>query len=185
MGEADEIARALDEVAAGRREAFHRIVRLYALPLRSYLASQVYHRDDADDLAQEVFLAALRNLPGFRRGDDFWAWLRGIARNKLLNHFRSAGRRNDALSRFREEVLQAVGPELEAEAAEARADRIEALLRCVARLPDRMREVVRAGLEGEKPAQLAAALDTSVGAVYTLHYRAGRLLRDCVSREAP
>ena len=185
MSESDEIATALDEVAQGRREAFHRIVRTYGLPLRSYLASQVYHRDDADDLAQEVFLAALRNLSTFRRGDDFGAWLRGIARNKLLNHFRSAARRNDALSGFREEVLQAVGPELESEAAGARTERIEALLRCIARLPDRMREVVRAGLDGEKPSRLAAVLETSVGAVYTLHYRANQLLRDCVSREAP
>jgi len=169
----------------GHREAFYRIVRLYALPLRAYLASRVYHRDDADDLAQEVFLAALRSLSRFRPGDDFWAWLRGIARNKLLNHFRSAARREDALERFREEVLQAADAEMEEEASRDRSDRIEALLRCIALLPDRMRHVVRAGLEGERPARLAEALQTSVGAIYTLHYRAGRLLRECMEREAP
>lgn len=185
MNEEDEIVRALKEVSLGRREAFYRIVRTYALPLRAYLAARVYHRDDADDLAQEVFLAALRSLPRFRAGDDFWAWLRGIARNKLLNHFRSAARRHDALNRFREEVLRAVEAELEEEAAGDRSERIEALLRCIARLPDRMREVVRAGLEGEKPARLAEALQTSVGAIYTLHYRASRLLRECVKREVP
>jgi RNA polymerase sigma-70 factor (ECF subfamily) len=185
MTDPADIAGALGRAARGDLEAFRLVVRTYGLPLRSYLASQVYHMDDVDDLAQEVFLAALRGLAGFRRGDDFGAWLRGIARNKLLNHFRSAARRSDALSRFREEVLQAVEPELEADAAGARADRIEALLRCISRLPDRLRQVVRAGLDGEKPAQLAAALETSVGAVYTLHYRANRLLRDCVEKEAP
>jgi RNA polymerase sigma-70 factor (ECF subfamily) len=185
MTEFWEIDRALDGAARGDLEAFRLVVRTYGLSLRSFLASQVYHMDDVDDLAQEVFLAALRGLPGFRRDEDFGAWLRGIARNKLLNHFRSAARRNDALLRFREEVLQAVEPELEADASESRADRIEALLRCISRLPDRLRQVVHAGLYGEKPAQLAAALETSVGAVYTLHYRANRLLRDCVTREAP
>lgn len=185
MTDPAEIAASVERAAGGDLEAFRTLVRAYGLSLRSYLASQVYHMDDVDDLAQEVFLAALRGLPGFRRGDDFGAWLRGIARNKLLNHFRSAARRSDALARFREEVLRAVEPELEEDAAGARADRIEALLRCISRLPDRLRQVVRAGLEGEKPAQLAAALETSVGAVYTLHYRANRLLRECVSREAP
>ena len=181
----EEVARALDAAARGDAEAFRLVVRTYGLSLRSFLASQVHHTDDVDDLAQETFLAAFRALPGFRRGEDFGAWLRGIARNKLLTHFRGASRRGDALARFREEVLRAVEPELEADAREARADRIEALLRCISRLPDRLRRVVRAGLDGEKPAILAEALSTSVGAVYTLHYRANRLLRDCVAKEVP
>ena len=93
MGDPCDVEAILNEVARGRIEAFGRIVREYALPLRSYLASQVHHLDDVDDLAQEVFLAALGSLSTFRRGDDFGAWLRGIARNKLLVHFRSQSRR--------------------------------------------------------------------------------------------
>jgi len=180
-----DLDRVLDAVARGDREAFRAVVRAYGLPLRAYLAAQVHHTDDVDDLAQETLLAALRGLSGFRRGEDFGAWLRGIARNKLLAHLRGAARHHGALARFRSEVLRQIEPELEADAAAARAERIEALLRCIGRLPDRLRQVVRAGLEGEKPAALAAALETTVGAVYTLHYRANRLLRDCVANEAP
>src|SRR5688572_30866182 len=109
MGTRSDVDAVLDEVARGRTEAFGGIVRTFALPLRSYIASQVHHLDDVDDLAQEVFLAALSSLSSFRRGDDFGAWLRGIARNKLLNYFRSTSRRNLALQRFREEVAKAVG----------------------------------------------------------------------------
>src|SRR5262249_61521850 len=94
MSDRADVDAILDEVARGRTEAFGRIVRDYALPLRSYLASQVYHLEDVDDLAQEVFLAALESLPTFRRGDDFGAWLRGIARNKLLVFFRSQSPRS-------------------------------------------------------------------------------------------
>ena len=42
-------------------------------------------------MAQEVFAAAARGLDGFRRdrpGDTFRGWLRGIARNQALVHFR-------------------------------------------------------------------------------------------------
>src|ERR1700722_1412384 len=99
-----EIDAAVAETLRGNRDAFRLIVRAYSLQLRSYVASQVHHLDDVDDLAQEVFLAALKSLPTFRRGDDFGAWLRGIARNKLLVYFRTQARRSQALQRFRDEV---------------------------------------------------------------------------------
>jgi RNA polymerase sigma-70 factor, ECF subfamily len=172
----------LDEVARGRTEAFGQLVRCYALPLRSYLASQVYHLDDVDDLAQEVFLAAFRSLATFRRGDDFGAWLRGIARNKLLVYFRTQARRGLALQRFRGELAALVADDLEGATASDRAETIERLLRCIAELPERLRQVVRAGLDGDKPAEVAKALSTTVGVVYNLHYRANRLLRECLQR---
>jgi RNA polymerase sigma-70 factor (ECF subfamily) len=172
----------LDEVARGRTEAFGKIVRDHALPLRSYLASQVYHLDDVDDLAQEVFLAALRSLSTFRRGDDFGAWLRGIARNKVRVYFRTQSRRNQALRRFRDEVTALIEEDLERVTSE-RAGAIERLLQCIAKLPERLRRVVRAGLEGDRPAELAKALSTTIGVIYNLHYRANQLLRECLQKE--
>jgi RNA polymerase sigma-70 factor (ECF subfamily) len=182
MGDHAEIEAILDEVARGRTEAFGRLVRDHALPLRSYLASQVYHLDDVDDLAQEVFLAAFRSLSTFRRGDDFGAWLRGIARNKLLVYFRSQSRRSQTLQRFRDAVTALIEDDLERAAATDRAELIERLLRCIAALPERLRRVVRAGLDGDKPAEVAAALSTTVGVVYNLHYRANQLLRECLQK---
>ncbi len=182
MGDQSRVEAILDEVGRGRTEAFGQIVREYALPLRSYLASQVYRLDEVDDLAQEVFLAALASLPSFRRGDDFGAWLRGIARNKVLLYFRGRSRQCEALRRFREEVAALVEPDLEGAAASDRAETIERLLRCVARLPERLRRVVRAGLDGDKPAEVARALSTTVGVVYNLHHRANKLLRECLEK---
>jgi RNA polymerase sigma-70 factor (ECF subfamily) len=181
--EPSEVVSILDEVARGNRDAFRRIVRAYGLPLRSYLASQIHNLDDVDDLAQEVFLAAFRSLHAFRRGDDFGAWLRGIARHKLHDHLRRSARRNRALAAFREEVARAVEAHVEQAVAADRAEAIEALLRCVARLPEKLRRVVRAGLDGDKPAALAEALATSVAAVYNLHYRANQRLRACLQKE--
>lgn len=182
MGNRPDVEAILDEVARGQTEAFGHIVRTYALPLRSYLASQVHRLDDVDDLAQEVFLAALEGLPTFRRGDDFGAWLRGIARNKLLLYFRTQSRRSRALQRFREAVTALIEGDLERAAAADRAETIELLLHCIGQLPERLRRVVRAGLDGDKPADLAKALSTTVGVVYNLHYRANQLLRACLQR---
>jgi RNA polymerase sigma-70 factor (ECF subfamily) len=184
MDDHSEVEAILDEVARGRTDAFGRIVRQFALPLRSYLASQVHHLDDVDDLAQEVFLAALKSLATFRRSDDFGAWLRGIARNKLLVYFRTQARRSQALQRFRDEVMAIIADDLEGAVAHDRTAIIERLLRCIAELPERLRRVVRAGLDGHKAAETAQALSTTVGVVYNLHYRANQLLRACLQRGA-
>lgn len=182
MNSQADLDQVLREVAQGRTEAFSRIVRAYALPLRSYVASQIHHMEDVDDLVQEVFLAAYRSLGTYRPDGDFGSWLRGIARNKILTHLRSSSRRNLALQRFREAVGQVIEEDLAA-AVQERTELIERLLHCIAQLPERMRRVVRAGLEGDRPAELAQELQTSVGAVYNLHYRANQLLRICLQEE--
>lgn len=179
-----DIGAVIAEVLRGNRDAFRQVVEVYSLPLRSYLASQIYRLDDVDDLAQEIFIAAYRGLHRFRVGDDFGAWLRGIARTSVLMYFRSAARRDSALERFREETARSVETDLDQAASGDRAEVIEQLLRCVAKLPDRMRRVVRAGLDGDKASTLATELGTTAAAIYNLHYRANRLLRECLQRGA-
>jgi RNA polymerase sigma-70 factor (ECF subfamily) len=52
-----------------------------------------------EDVAQEVFHAAATHMESFRRdrpGDSFRAWLRGITRNMVLQHFRRSGRHPQA-----------------------------------------------------------------------------------------
>ena len=178
-----EIDAVLDQVARGNRDAFRLIVRGFSLPLRCYIASQIHHPSDVEDITQEVFLSAFRQLETFRRGDEFGAWLRGIARNKLHDYFRTSARRNKAMERFREEVARVVQQDLEMAATQDRAESIEVLLRCIARLPEKLRRVVRAGLDGDKPTDLAEEFVTTVGAIYNMHYRANRMLRDCMQKE--
>ena len=42
-----------------------------------YVASQLYNNAEAEDLTQEVFITAWRDLAQFRPDGDFAAWLRG------------------------------------------------------------------------------------------------------------
>ncbi|WP_422930541.1 RNA polymerase sigma factor [Singulisphaera sp. PoT] len=180
MLQRSEIDAIVGETLQGDKEAFRKIVREYSLSLRSFIAASVHGMDAVDDLAQEVFFAAFRNLREFRRGDDFGHWLRGIARNKIYKYLRSSSRRNKAMERFLERVVGLTERSLERAVAGDRSESIEVLLLCVGRLPDRLRRVVHAGLEGDKPADLACELNTTVGAIYRLHYRANQLLRDCM-----
>jgi RNA polymerase sigma-70 factor, ECF subfamily len=179
----DELNDVIDEVLGGDRDSFRKIMHAYGLSLRSYIATQIHALDDIDDLAQDVFLVAYTNLFDFRRGDDFGAWLRGIARNKMYHHFRQRSRRNKTLDQFREEVARVVAARLERAVSADSSGAIEVLLQCIGLLPEKLRRVVRAGLDGGKPAELAGELTTTVAAIYRLHSRANQLLRECMRKE--
>lgn len=182
MPEKAEVEAIIEEVLRGDKDAFRKIIRGFTLFLRSYIAAHVHHLDVVDDLAQDVFFAAYRSLRDFRQGDDFRAWLRGIARNKVYEHFRSSSRRSRAMERFHEKVARVMEAKLEQSIAADRSESIEVLLQCIGRLPEKMRRVVHAGLDGDKPVDLAEEMKTTVGAVYSLHYRANQLLRECMRK---
>jgi RNA polymerase sigma-70 factor (ECF subfamily) len=173
----------LDRIGRGETDLYLQVVRRFELMLRGYLAGQLYNLAEADDLAQEVFIAAWRDLAGFRRGEDFGAWLRGIARNRLLAHFRTQQRRANAVERFQAEVARIAEQELDAAARNDESGRFDRLLHCISRLPEKLRRIVHAGLDGARPAALAEELQTTVPAIYQLHYRANQLLRECMTKE--
>jgi RNA polymerase sigma-70 factor, ECF subfamily len=171
-------------VRRGETDKFRLIVREYGLLVRGYLAARLSHQDDADDLAQEVFLIAFDKLGAFVPG-HFGAWLIGIARNQLRNHWRSGARRADAIERFREEVSQHVEPEIDAATAAFTPDEIDRLLHCISLLPDRLRRIVRAGLEGTRTPLLAEELGLNLNALYQARFRAHALLRKCMKQATP
>jgi len=60
----------------------------------------------AEDLTQETFEAAVKTI-GNRNGTTVSvAWLIGVARHKMLDHYRRKGREDRKLSRFRDETPQ-------------------------------------------------------------------------------
>jgi RNA polymerase sigma-70 factor (ECF subfamily) len=72
------------------------MVQLYSPLVRYWCGRAGVRGADAEDVVQEVFKAAAAHMEDFRRsrpGDSFRAWLRGITRNMVLQHFRR-GRRH-------------------------------------------------------------------------------------------
>ena len=52
-------------------------------------------RQDADDVFQETFLAAMHAYPRLRAGSNLQAWVLTIAHRKCIDHFRARKRRPD------------------------------------------------------------------------------------------
>ena len=76
-------------VRRGDRAAADALVRAYYDELYAYIWRQTGRQEDALDLTQECFIAALRSLPSYdRRKSAFRTWLYHIASHKLIDHRR-------------------------------------------------------------------------------------------------
>lgn len=62
--------------------------------LYRFALSRVRSPEVAEDLVQETFLAALQKLDTFRGDSALRTWLTGILKNKILDHYKKAGREN-------------------------------------------------------------------------------------------
>src|SRR5687768_7533997 len=83
MSDDQEVIRCVLE---GRVSAFRVLVERYQGPVFRFLGNLLPEAPDREDVAQEVFLAAYRNLAGYRSDKaGFLTWLLAIARNKCLN----------------------------------------------------------------------------------------------------
>jgi RNA polymerase sigma-70 factor (ECF subfamily) len=72
--------------------AFETLVERYQHRLVGVLAHLVGRPEEAEDLAQEVFLRIYRARKGYRPRAKFSTWLFTIANNVALNHLRAKGR---------------------------------------------------------------------------------------------
>jgi RNA polymerase sigma factor (sigma-70 family) len=129
-----------------------------------FAARMLSDRTEAEDVAQEAMLRLWRMAPGWQQGEARVAtWLYRVASNLCL----------DRLRRSRPRGLGDVAePEDTAPGAVARmieADRVLALDKALATLPDRQRQaVVLRHIEGLSNPEIAAVMDIGVEAVESL-----------------
>jgi RNA polymerase sigma factor (sigma-70 family) len=79
----------------GDREAFAFLVDKYKAAIYAYVLAKIGNRHDAEDVTQEVFIKAYKDLPRLRRWDSFAHWLYAIASCRCRNWKRSKSRRPD------------------------------------------------------------------------------------------
>jgi RNA polymerase sigma-70 factor (ECF subfamily) len=92
-GARDE-AQMIASILAGDTHLFHELIRPYERRVYAMALSFMRNEADAEDVAQEAFLKAFRNLASFRGDAKFGTWLVSIT----LNEARSRIRRRDAIT---------------------------------------------------------------------------------------
>ena len=168
------------QTLAGNPNAFRMVVVRYQRPLFRFLGGFGLGQAVAEDLAQETFLRAFRNLAGYDAGKaKFSSWLFTIAKHLALNEKARASHRAShvEVSAIETEVA---GQDVAQGAHEAfeSAHRRTRVQQALQRLPEILRSaVVLAYLKELSMDEIATVEGCSVGAVKLRIFRGKQLLR--------
>jgi RNA polymerase sigma-70 factor (ECF subfamily) len=173
----------------GDVQAFEELVRRYDRNVFRIAQHITQNREDAEDVVQEAFLKAYRNLAKFQEQSKFYTWLVRIAVNEALMKLRR--RRPERMVSLDEEVKTeedsvprevadwSPNPEQQYNQAELR----EILTKTIQGLPSSFRTVfVLRDVEGLSTEETAEALELSIPAVKSRLLRARLQLRERLSR---
>jgi RNA polymerase sigma-70 factor, ECF subfamily len=148
--------------------------------LRGFILGLLPDHNQAEDVFQDVFLTAAAKADDFRDGSNFPAWVRAIARLKVLEHCRRQKALPHLLDPAALEAVIAAAADLD----DAWAPRREALAYCIKRLSPRAREILELRYSDEflPPRRIAERLRWSLGAVHVALSRARKFLQECTQR---
>lgn len=156
-------AQIVERVCQGDADAFGELYRMFAPMVHGIILARV-RRDEVDDIVQEVFLSAFKNLKTLRDASAVGAWLAMIARNRAAEFYRSA-RPTEELS----ETLR--------EKEDCRTQARE-ILKAIRSLPDTYRETLVLRLvEGMTGPEIAAQTGLTPESVRVNLHRGMKLLR--------
>ena len=164
---------------AGKQDEarFEALVVEHQASLRAFVRTLGVDPDWVDDLAQDAFVVAYRELKTFDEDLDFGKWLRGIARNLVRNELRKAERRrimNEDLTRH---LLLAREPE----SSLFDGRQVSALRDCMEELPRKSRELVHSRYhEGWNAAQMAGKFQIKAATIRQTLLRVRRQLYQCI-----
>jgi len=78
----------INQLKQGNEAAFRKLVDNYQKLVVNTCYGMVHNREDAEDIAQDVFVEVYRNVEHFRADARLSTWLYRIAVNRSLNHIR-------------------------------------------------------------------------------------------------
>ncbi len=179
-----------DAVLASRHqddcEAFDEIVARYKDGIYNYIWRMVSNRDDAEDLAQEVFVRAFTSMKSFRRESNVKTWLYRIATNLCIDRYRRANIEKQLITPLERstdcddeakpvDVPDATyDPQRTYDRTELQAEVQQALLK----LPDKLRSaIILYDIEGMTYEEIAETFSCPIGTVKSRIFNARAQLR--------
>jgi RNA polymerase sigma-70 factor (ECF subfamily) len=185
-GEAD--AQAVARVRAGEPEAFRVLMERHGRAVHRLAFRMTGNAQDAEDVVQESFLRAYRNLDHFEARARFGSWLYRIAANCAYDALRARARRlarvepaEDAEDALGEMPTGDPGPDRLAAGAEVR-HRVQVAMARMSAL-ERSAFTLR-HLEGMSTAEIAQALGLHGEAAKQSVFRAVRKVREALTDHA-
>ncbi len=180
MGATDDEKAWIERSLRGDPEAFEALVGKYQRMIHSLTYRMTGSLADAEDLAQETFIQAYRQLGSFRSEARFSSWLYRIAVNMCLNWRKREQRREQAHDEWARQGGETAGRD------ESLADKVQGALMKLH--PKQRAAVVLTLHDGHSHAEAARVLGCSETTVswrlFAARAKLKRLLKDLPRREA-
>ncbi len=135
-GNQDADAALVERYLAGDTTAFDEIMIRYERQIYRVCYRFVENRDDAMDLAQEVFIKAFEHLSTFRRESSLKTWLYRIAMNHCINHVKKHSQEFVEVSEYTGKIQASTQVQLEDR------EQREHFRRMVKRLPPKQKAIL-------------------------------------------
>ena len=165
----------IEDAVRGEASAFGALYDHYQPKIYRFVVIKVSRREEAEDLTHQVFLDAWTHMPGYQRmGFPFSSWLYRIARNKVIDHYRT--RKNHL-------TIDDVDPEQFAAAAPEDTEldtafTLERVRNAIAQLKPEYQDVIMMRfVEDLSLKETAHAMEKSEGAIKLMQHRAIKQLK--------
>lgn len=162
----------VERVLQGKREAFAALVDAHKGTIFNLAFRMTGNHQDADDLSQETFIRAYRNLRQFDPRKRFFTWIYTIGLNLIRNHLKKHGREMTRENAARSSSEAGIDQGAQTERDVVQAPEIRRLEICLQKLPPDLREaVVLRFYQDLSFEEIATISDASLSAVKMRVYR--------------
>jgi RNA polymerase sigma factor (sigma-70 family) len=170
----------IEQCRRGDTKAQFEIYKLYYKAMYNTCLRLVNDSMEAEDIMQESFLSAFKNIDSFREEVSFGAWLKRIVVNRSLDALK---KRRIAITPLEDERL-AIADELEPVDYESLAQKVAEVKQLIAQMPENYRVLITLHLiEGFDHDEIAEILGMNNGAVRTGYSRARQKLVEMLNQK--
>lgn len=172
----------LAKLIKGNTRAWKRVYDAYYPRIKRHIAYMIHRADVAEDLAQDVFVQAMKSIWNFEGRSSLSTWIFSIANRLVYKHWRSSGRRERAYSKVKQSEPEFVQEDLGR--SHLSKQRAQALREVLTRLPDTLREAfILVDVQQLDAAQAAAQLGITKGNLAVRASRARVKIREELERD--
>jgi len=133
----------IERCLGGDQDAWEMIVRQNWRKVFNVAYKFVGRHEEAEDLAQDIFLKIFRSLATFDRRANFQTWLVSVSRNLCIDHYRSVRKERETIDRdVNAADLSPASVEVSAHVVLERSDLAQELRRALQLLPETLRTAV-------------------------------------------
>lgn len=166
----------------GDQKAYQKLTEKYRVPLQYHVTKMVKETEQVEDLVQEAFIKAFKNLDSYNNSYAFSTWLYRITTNHTIDYLRKKKLKTTSIDKpikTREGEMSFELPDEQAETDRTiiRRQRKKIITNAIENLPEKYRQVIQMRhIEELSYQEIADQLDLPLGTVKAHIFRAREML---------